>query len=120
MIEPAYPKFSEQIVPRDDDFDLHFEGVLLATSHVCPDGDKWVECDLFITRSGQFVVATRFGSNTRKTSRCIATVAADESAAVDWMRAPNGRLGMAAKEVVRKAHALHPGLWRLEPYLVVR
>jgi hypothetical protein len=120
VTEPAYPKFSEQVVPRDDDFDIHFDGMILATAHVCPDGDKWVECDLFVTRAGSFVVATRFGSNTRKTSRHIAAVADDEKTAVDWMRAPNGRLGMAAKEVIRKAHALHPALWRLEPYLVVR
>ena len=112
--------FTEQVVPRDDDFDLHFDGALLASARVSTDGDKWVECDLFVTQAGKFVAATRFGSDTRRTSRCIAAVADDEQAAVAWMRAPNGRLGMAAKEVVRKAHALHPTVWRLEPYLIVR
>lgn len=107
--------YQPQRVPRDGDLDLSFDGMLLASSRYSVDGDRWTECDIYRTQGGNFVAATRFGSESRSSMRRIAVVAESPQDVVDSLRNRDGGLGQAAKEVLKRAHALHPDLFPLAP-----
>ena len=109
------PNYQPQRVQRDGDLDLSFDGMLLASSRYSVDGDRWTECDIFRTRGGNFVAATRFGSESRASMRRIAVAAESAEEVVESLRNRDGGLGQAAKEVLKKAHALHPSLFPLAP-----
>ena len=66
--------YDTQTVRRDADYDIEFKGALLASDSYCSDGERFTEVDLFVTESGRFVAAVRFGSHTRTTMRHDAQV----------------------------------------------
>jgi len=107
--------YQPQRVPREGDLDIEFDGVLVATSRYSVDGDRWTECDLFRTKGGHFVVATRFGSESRASMRRIASICDEPEEVVEALRNRDGGLGQAAKEVLRNAYAYHPDLFPLAP-----
>jgi hypothetical protein len=109
------PAYVPHRVSREGDLDIEFDGALLATSRYSVDGDRWTECDLFRTKGGHFVIATRFGSDSRSSMRRIASVCDRPEEVVEALRNRDGGLGQAAKEVLRKAYASHPDLFPLAP-----
>ena len=107
--------YSLHRVTREGDLDLEFEGTVLATSRYSADGDRWVECSIYRTKAGKFVAATRFGSESRTSTRCIATVCDIPEEVVEALRNRDGGIGAAAKEALRRAHADHPMVFPLAP-----
>lgn len=114
------PNYQPQRVQRDGDLDLDFDGMLLASSRYSVDGDRWTECDIYFTQGGNFVAVTRFGSDSRASMRRIAIVVESAEDVVESFRNRDGGLGQAAKEVLTRAHALHPDLFPLAPVKRVR
>lgn len=111
--------YDAQTVRRDADYDIEFKGALLATESYCSDGDRFTEVDLFVTESGRYVAAVRFGSESRPTMRHDAQVCETPEQVVEWMRGTSGKIGMASKRVLQKAHRLYPDLFPLRPVVTV-
>jgi len=111
--------YDVQNVRRDADYDIEFRGALLASDSYCADGERFTEVDLFVTESGRFVAVVRFGSKTRPTMRHDAQVCDTPEEVVDWMRGTSGKIGMASKRVLERAHRLYPDLFPLRPVVTV-
>ena len=111
--------YDTQTVRRDADYDIEFKGALLASDSYCSDGERFTEVDLFVTESGRFVAAVRFGSHTRTTMRHDAKVCDNPEEVVQWMRGTSGKIGMASKLVLEKANRLYPDLFPLRPVVTV-
>ena len=84
--------YDTQTVRRDADYDIEFKGALLASDSYCSDGERFTEVDLFVTESGRFVAAVRFGSHTRTTMRHDAKVCDNPEEVVHWMRGTSGNM----------------------------
>ena len=107
--------YDEHRVRRDGDLDLAFVGALLGTGrHRALDG-RWTEVDIFLTRSGKFVAATRFGSENRPDAKHIAAACDTYDDLMEWLRGPRNLLGYAAKEALDRAAGRYPEVFPHRP-----
>ena len=109
--------YDEQRVQRDGDFDLEFTGALLASSRHESVDKRWTEVDIFVSRGGQYVVATRFGGPSRPRVHYIAAVCVTPEDVLAWMKGPRAALGAAAKDALDLASRRYPDMFPLRPVI---